>query len=384
MIIDDHTALISKAGTASPADRISNGNTEIVPAPPICREPLSIGHVPIPSRFFFAPMAGYSSLALRLALRELGGMGLATTELVNARSLIEKRQKAFELAETSAEEQPVAIQIYGHVAWEMIEAAKKCVDLGASIIDINMGCPVKKIVKSGGGSALLCDVGNAGSLVEAVVNAVNVPVTVKMRLGWDDATPTAPELTRRFEQLGVAAIIIHGRTRAQSFMGTVNLPGIADVVAAAERIPVVGNGDVRTLFDAERMFRETGCAAVSIGRGALGNPFLFRQLDSWAKTGHPGPDPGFVERVDLMDRHFHYLVKLRGERSACTQFRKTLAWYQHAIRAPKALYHQLINLPSVARFDETIAEMRKLGPIGPLPSHFEPKIPTPKGPIDKW
>ncbi|MBI1323513.1 tRNA dihydrouridine synthase DusB [bacterium] len=359
-------------------------NGELVPAPAICLEPFEIGSVPIPSRFFFAPMAGYSSLALRLALRELGGMGLATTELVNARSLIEKRQKAFELAETSAEEQPVAIQIYGHVAWEMIDAAKMCVDLGASIIDINMGCPVKKIVKSGGGSALLCDVDNAGSLVEAVVQAVSVPVTVKMRLGWDDATPTAPELTRRFESIGVAAVIIHGRTREQSFMGTVNLPGIASVVAAAEKIPIVGNGDVRTLFDAERMFRETGCSAVSIGRGALGNPFLFRELDLWAKTGDPGPAPGFSERVDLMDRHFHYLVKLRGERTACTQFRKTLAWYQHAIRAPKALYHQLINLPSVARFDETIAEMRKSGPTGPLPSHFEPKIPTPKGPIDKW
>jgi nifR3 family TIM-barrel protein len=329
-------------------------------------------------------MAGYSSLALRLALRELGGLGLATTELVNARSLIEKRQKAYELAETSHEEQPVAIQIYGHVAWEMIEAARISVDLGASIIDMNMGCPVKKIVKSGGGSALLCDVDNAGSLVEAVVNAVDVPVTVKMRLGWDDATPTAPELTRRFETIGVAGVIIHGRTRAQGFMGTVDLSGIRDVVAAADRIPIVGNGDVRTLFDAERMFRETGCAAISVGRGALGNPFLFRELDRWSKTGDPGPAPGFAERVDLMDRHFHYLVKLRGERTACTQFRKTLAWYQHAIRAQKSLYHQLINLPSVERFDETIAEIRKTGPTGPLPSHFEPKIPTPKGPIDKW
>lgn len=384
MMDDDRTALISNPCGKSPAGRISNVETGFVSAPAICSEPLSIGKVPIPSRFFFAPMAGYSSLALRLALRELGGMGLATTELVNARSLIEKRRKAHELAETSAEEQPVAIQIYGHVAWEMIEAAKIAVDLGASIIDINMGCPVKKIVKSGGGSALLCNADNASELVEAVVKAVSVPVTVKMRLGWDDATPTAPELTRRCESIGVAGVIIHGRTRAQGFMGTANLAGIASVVASADKMPVVGNGDVRTLFDAERMFRETGCAAVSIGRGALGNPFLFRQLDRWAKTGHPGPEPGFAERVDLMDRHFHYLVRLRGEHTACTQFRKTLAWYQHAIRAPKALYHQLINLPSVARFEETIAEMRKTGPTGPLPSHFEPKIPTPKGPIDKW
>lgn len=355
-----------------------------VAAPAICREPLAIGDVPIPSRFFFAPMAGYSSLALRLALRELGGLGLVTTELVNARSMIEKRQKSLELSETCDEEQPVAIQIYGHVEWEMIEAAKIAVDRGASIIDINMGCPVKKIVKSGGGSALLCDVNGASRIVEVVVNAVQVPVTVKMRLGWDDATPTAPELSRRFEQIGVKAVIIHGRTRAQSFMGKVNLPGIADVVAAVDKMPVVGNGDVLTLEDAERMFRETGCAAISIGRGALGNPFIFQQLDHWVKFGTPGPTPGYQERISLMDRHFHKLVEIRGEHTACTQFRKSLAWYQHAIKAPKPLYHQLINLPSVARFDETIKAMRDEGPIGPLPSHFEPKVPTPKGPMDKW
>lgn len=355
-----------------------------VVAPAICREPLAIGDVPIPSRFFFAPMAGYSSLALRLALRELGGLGLVTTELVNARSMIEKRQKSLELSETCDEEQPVAIQIYGHVEWEMIEAAKIAVDRGASIIDINMGCPVKKIVKSGGGSALLCDVNGASRIVEVVVNAVQVPVTVKMRLGWDDATPTAPELSRRFEQIGVKAVIIHGRTRAQSFMGRVNLPGIADVVAAVDKMPVVGNGDVLTLEDAERMFRETGCAAISIGRGALGNPFIFQQLDHWVKFGTPGPTPGYQERINLMDRHFHKLVEIRGEHTACTQFRKSLAWYQHAIKAPKPLYHQLINLPSVARFDETIKAMRDEGPIGPLPSHFEPKVPTPKGPMDKW
>jgi tRNA-dihydrouridine synthase B len=355
-----------------------------VAAPAICREPLTIGNVPIPSRFFFAPMAGYSSLALRLALRELGGLGLVTTELVNARSMIEKRQKSLELSETCDEEQPVAIQIYGHVEWEMIEAAKIAVDRGASIIDINMGCPVKKIVKSGGGSALLCDVNGASRIVEVVVNAVQVPVTVKMRLGWDDATPTAPELSRRFEQIGVKAVIIHGRTRAQSFMGKVNLPGIADVVAAVDKMPVVGNGDVLTLEDAERMFRETGCAAISIGRGALGNPFIFQQLAHWVEFGTPGPTPGYHERINLMDRHFQKLVEIRGEHTACTQFRKSLAWYQHAIKAPKPLYHQLINLPSVARFNETINSMRNEGPIGPLPSHFEPKVPTPKGPMDKW
>jgi tRNA-dihydrouridine synthase B len=356
----------------------------MVAAPEICQEPFFIGSVPIPSRFFFAPMAGYSSLALRLALRELGGLGLVTTELVNARSLIEKRRKAFELSETCDEEQPVAIQIYGHIEWEMIEAAKISVDRGASIIDINMGCPVKKIVKSGGGSALMCDVNGASRLVEAVVGAVNVPVTVKMRLGWDDATPTAPTLSRQFEEIGVKAVIIHGRTREQSFMGKVNLQGIADVVASVKSMPVIGNGDVLTLQDAETMFRQTGCSAISIGRGALGNPFIFQQLAHWVHHGNPGPVPGYQQRISLMERHFHKLVELRGEHTACTQFRKTLAWYQHAIRAPKYLYHQLINLPSVEQFDQTIRAMRQSEPTSALPSHFDPKIPTPKGPMDKW
>ena len=353
-------------------------------APAITREPFAIGNVTIPSRFFFAPMAGYSSLALRLALRELGGLGLVTTELVNARSMIEKRQRSFELSETCPEEQPVAIQIYGHVEWEMREAAKIAVDRGASIIDINMGCPVKKVVKSGGGSALLCDINGASKVVEAVVGAVDVPVTVKMRLGWDDDTPTAPALTKQFEEIGAKAVIIHGRTRAQSFMGKVNLVGIADVVASADKIPVVGNGDILTLEDAGRMFRETGCSAISIGRGALGNPFIFQQLWHWAKFGNPGPEPGYQERINLMERHFHKLVELRGERAACMQIRKALAWYQHAIRAPKPLYHQLINLPSVAQFDSTVSAMRQSGPVGPLPTHFDPRIPTPKGPMDKW
>ena len=353
---------------------------QIPEAPAICREPFSIGDVPIPSRFFFAPMAGYSSLALRLALRELGGLGLVTTELVNARSMIEKRQRSLELSETCPEEQPVAIQIYGHVEWEMREAARIAVDRGASIIDINMGCPVKKVVKSGGGSALLCDLDGASRVVEAVVGAVSVPVTVKMRLGWDDETPTAPALSHRFESIGVKSVIIHGRTRAQSFMGKVNLRGITDVVSAVEKIPVVGNGDILTLADAERMFRVTGCSAISIGRGALGNPFIFQQLWRWATEGEPGPAPGYLERISLMERHFYKLVELRGERTACMQIRKSLAWYQHAIRAPKPLYHQLINLPSVARFDETVQPCGNRGRLAPCPAILSRRYQHPRDP----
>ena len=240
----------------------------------------------------------------------------------------------------------MSIQIYGHVISEMQEAARWAVDQGASAVDINMGCPVNKVVKTGGGSALMCQADSATALVEGVVNAVNVPVTVKMRLGWDAESLSAPKLWREFEKVGVAGVIIHGRTREQGFRGSVDRSGIRAVVEAVERIPIVGNGDIRTLADAATTFRETGCAAISIGRGALSNPFLFRQLAHWAEHGTPGPEPTFEDRVDLMSRHFHGLVDGRGERLACLQFRKIIKWYSHSIRPPKALYHRLINLAS--------------------------------------
>lgn len=355
------------------------------PAPPaILREPLSLGRLAVPSRFFLAPLAGYTSLAFRLAVRECGGLGLATTDLVNARSILERRARAFELAETCPEDRPMSIQIYGHVIPEMRDAARWAVDQGASAVDINMGCPVNKVVKTGGGSALMCQADSVVALVEGVVTAVDVPVTVKMRLGWDSETLTAPALARAFEKVGVAGVIVHGRTREQGFRGSVNREGIRAVVEAVESIPIVGNGDIRTLADAATTFHETGCAAISIGRGALSNPFLFRQLVHWAEHGTPGPEPTFEDRVGLMSRHFHGLVDRRGERLACLQFRKIIKWYSHSIRPPKALYHRLINLGSVDLFDQTVASILEAGPASPIPGHFEPKVPVPSGPIDKW
>jgi len=174
--------------------------------PSIVCEPLRLGQVPIPSRFFLAPLAGYTSLAFRLAVRECGGLGLATTDLVNARSLIEKRRRAFELAETCEQDRPLSIQIYGVVIAEMEQAARWVEEQGASAVDINMGCPVRKVVKGGGGSALMCQIDQAVDLVSAVVNAVSIPVTVKMRLGWDDESLTAPALAHAFEAAGVAAL----------------------------------------------------------------------------------------------------------------------------------------------------------------------------------
>jgi tRNA-dihydrouridine synthase B len=352
--------------------------------PPIVREPVYLNRVRIDSRFFLAPLAGFTSLSFRLAVRGCGGLGLATTDLVNARSLLEQRRRALELTETCDDDRPLAIQLYGHIHQEMGAAARWVENHGATVVDINMGCPVRKVVRSGGGSALMCQVDRAVDLVAAVVNAVKIPVTVKMRLGWDDESLTAPTLAREFEQVGAAAVIVHGRTRAQGFSGSVNRQGIRAVVEAVERIPVVANGDVRTIADAASMFEDTGCAAISIGRGALANPFFFRQLDHWGRAGEPGPDPSFDERLDLMSRHFHGLLDRRGEFYACLQFRKILKWYYHFTRMPKPLYLRLINLSNPAVFDEVVEVIREGGPSSPLPGHFEAHVPVPSGPIDKW
>jgi tRNA-dihydrouridine synthase B len=363
---------------------LRNGGCSLPEIPSIVNEPLLLGQVPIPSRFFLAPLAGYTSLAYRLAVRECGGLGLATTDLVNARSLLEKHRRAFELSETCAADRPLSIQLYGSVVSEMQQAARWVEEKGATAVDINMGCPVRKVVRTGGGSALMCQTQTAVDLVRGVVDAVSIPVTVKMRLGWDDQSLTAPDLARAFEQVGVSAVIVHGRTRQQGFKGTVNRAGIRAVVEAVDRIPVVANGDIRTIADAAATFEETGCAAVSIGRGSLANPFIFRQLDSWSRTGDPGPDPTFDERIDLMCRHFRGLVERRGEHHGCLQFRKILKWYFHFIRLPKPFYLRLLNLSSPALFEEVIAEARAAGPDSPLPGHYELHVPVPSGAIDKW
>jgi len=370
--------------TTTSSESRTGGHAPLPPPPEVVRRPLSLGPLPLATRFFLAPLAGYTSLAFRLAVRQCGGLGLATTDLVNARSIMENRPRSFELAETCEADRPIAIQIYGHVVHEMEYAAKWVAGHGATAVDINMGCPVRKVVKTGGGSALMNQADTAVKLVSAVVEAAGVPVTVKMRLGWDDSSLTAPALARSFEGVGVAGVIIHGRTRAQGFRGSVSRPGIRAVVEAVDKIPVVANGDVRTIADAAATFRETGCAAVSIGRGALSNPFLFRQLARWAEAGDPGPEPTFDDRLDFMLGHFHGLLDRRGERMACLQFRKIIKWYSYAVRPPKDLYHRLINLTSAALLDDTVAAIRAAGPASPLPGHFEPRVAVPAGPIEEW
>src|SRR5262245_54787140 len=293
---------------------------------------LELGSLKLSSRYLLAPLAGYTNLSFRLVVRALGGLGLATTDLVNARALLRASRKTLELIDTCPADRPLAVQIYGADAAEMADAARLLQEYGADVVDINMGCPVHKVVRGGGGSAMLCDRGKTIDLVRSVVEAVRLPVTVKMRLGWDDASWSAPFFAREFEQAGIAAVTIHGRTREQGFAGEVQLDGIRAVVEAVESIPVIGNGDIRTIADAAAMLERTGCAGIAIGRGALLNPWFFAQLQHWEETGEPGPCPAYEEHVAFMHSHFDLLVQERGERFACLTFRKVANWYCRVLR----------------------------------------------------
>jgi nifR3 family TIM-barrel protein len=266
----------------------------------------------------------------------------------------------------------------------MREAAQWLESYGVSAVDINMGCPVHKVTRHGGGSALMCNVVNTVRLVRAVVEAVRIPVTVKMRLGWDDSNWSAPRFAREFEQAGVAAVIIHGRTREQGFGGTVNLDGIRAVVEAVERLPVIGNGDIRTVADAERMFLTTGCAGISIGRGALLNPWFFAELCHWQETDEPGPPAGYEQRLRFMTRHYHLLVGQRGEHFASLTFRKVANWYCRVLKPGRDIQQRLMMLERAADFDAIVASLHEKGPPSNWKSYTAPEIAVPKGPISHW
>jgi len=337
-----------------------------VPAPPLfADEPLRFGPLELPTRFALAPLAGHANLPFRLAARELGGLGLASTDMLNARALVAGARKTLYLAETAEADRPLAGQIYGPVPEELAAAAQWLEAHGFDVVDINMGCPARKIVRRGNGAALLREPKRAIAQARAVVEAVAIPVTVKMRLGWDAEHITAPALAREFEQMGVASVTVHGRTRGQFYKGEVDLAGIRAVVAAVEHMPVIGNGDVTSVSLAARMFQTTGCAGLAIGRGAMRNPFLFQQLHRWAIRGtadEPGPEPTFEQRLAFAARHFQLLHEFKGEHLACHMIRKFATYYRKMLTIPRDIYMQLVEVESAERFHELLNEIRSRDP----------------------
>jgi tRNA-dihydrouridine synthase B len=358
---------------------------------------MRFGQLQLPGNLFLSPLAGYTNLPFRLVVREVGGLALATTDLVNARSLIEKNPKALKLIETAPADSPLAVQLFGSVAEEMRDAAQIVEAHGAVSVDINMGCPVKKVVKIGGGSAMMTELDKTAALVRGMVNAVKIPVTAKMRLGWDDDNLTAPDLARALEDAGIAAIFVHGRTREQGFGGSVNLAGIRKVVSAVKSIPVIGNGDIVTPEAAKKMIDDTGCAGVSIGRGRT-REFLAR--------GVLPPEPAFAERIRVMRRHLDLMIEVFGEELGCRMFRKVAPWYAKRFGPSHEFNKKVVQVSSRMQFDLILEDYLRwrrqfLDENGDLLARFQPAplvasfmrdpastrrehLPVPKGPVEVW
>lgn len=307
---------------------------------------VKIGNVEISGRLSLAPMAGVTDFAFRRVCREQGA-ALTTTEMVSAKALVYKDEKTKSLLYVPEDEHPCAVQIFGHEPEIMAQAAHLALEIsGADIVDINMGCPVGKIVKSGDGSDLMRHMELAGEIIRRVKQAVAVPVTVKFRKGWDNGNVNAVEFARMCRDSGADAIAVHGRTRAQMYAGRADWDIIRDVKKAVD-IPVTANGDIFSPEDAEHILRYTGCDMAMIGRGSFGNPWLFRQANALLAGQPLPPMPPLNERIDRAVEQIEELSFRTGEHVACLEARHQLPWYLHGVAHSGYYKQQLVHVESL-------------------------------------
>lgn len=326
---------------------------------------MQIGSVLFPHGLFLGPMAGYTDFAMRTVCREMGAEGLVT-EMVSAKAVVFGDRKTIPLARVSAEECPCAVQLFGHEPEVLAEAARIVAagvggGVAPTMIDLNMGCPVHKIVSGGDGSALMRDPALAERIVRAVRDAVKIPVTVKIRLGWDDAHRNAPEVARAAESGGADAVFVHGRTRTQFYAGTADYRGIGEVVRAVS-LPVIGNGDVRDAEGGARLLRESGCAGIMVGRGAVGNPFLFRTLAALLSGQPLPPPPTAAEKYAVAKRQLTLAAKEKGESVAVLEARKHLGEYLRGIRGGSAARAEIFRAESAGEMLRILAAALSLPP----------------------
>ena len=295
-----------------------------------------IGNVEIKNQVVLAPMAGISNTAYRQIIKEMGA-GLIFAEMVSDKALVYGSEKTFDLLKMSDMERPIAQQIFGSDVDSFVKAAKLVEEkMHPDIIDINMGCPVPKVaIKSQAGSALLKNPDKIKEIVSAVVKAVSVPVTVKIRSGWDANSVNAVEVAKVIEEAGASAITVHGRTRAQGYSGNADW-NIIKQVKESVNIPVIGNGDVTSAEKAKEMLDFTGCDAVMIGRGVLGNPWLIKECVSYLESGIIPPKPSAREKIEMLKRHYQLLVDSTSEKQAILEIRTHALWYIKGM--PKSAY----------------------------------------------
>lgn len=296
---------------------------------------LKIGSVSFEGKTALAPMAGVADTAFRTLCRQFGA-SYVVGEMVSSKGYCYGDRKSERLLCVTDEQRPMAVQLFGTSPELMAQCARGAMKYAPQVIDINMGCPAPKITGGGAGSAMMRTPHLAGEIIAAVVDAVPVPVTVKLRKGWDDESVNVVELARIAEENGAAAVTVHGRTRMQMYSGECDLESIRKVVEAVS-IPVIGNGDVTNAGSAERMLRRTGCAMVMIGRGALGTPWVFGQIEAALRGETPPETPSWEERCEILRRHVAMMVEDKGERGALIEARKHAAWYFHGLRGAAAL-----------------------------------------------
>lgn len=316
---------------------------------------MKIGNVEIKGYAALAPMAGVADRAFRELCTDFGA-AYVIGEMVSCKGITYGSEKSLELLALSQKERPAAIQLFGYEPDIMAQAAKIAMQYQPDIIDINMGCPAPKIANNGSGSALMKNPELCGEIVAAVNAAVPVPVTVKIRKGWDKHSINAVEVSQICEQAGAAAITVHGRTREQQYMPSADWDIIRQVKKAV-KIPVIGNGDINSAEDAARMFEQTNCDLVMVGRGALGNPFIFREINSLLGYDRPSLPVSPAEKISVMLRHIQTLCEYKGEYDAMREARKHAAWYFKGMKGAASLRRET---GSLSTFEDLIHLCRKL------------------------